>query len=303
MDKRTPHRFNIWALANEKPAKTSKEAPAAGQKQQFQPQDGFERQENSARQNLQMRPEQQARLQRFSRQELLYADFSSPSRSTDGLDNTAILTGLYDHRLPIDIELPGRCTMPNGRSRTCKTKTISSEAVELIYDLQTAGYPFKAPEEIPAGSTVHLDLEQIGNFHGMLTSQNSEGFKLAVDVNCKGMLITKLTKMAAAIRSSGQNHESLVTKTSIMRIEPSTKNCSFTDDKGTLHKGKIINVSQVDALIKAPVIPPIATHIVFGGPRAHVAEVTRTFEIGFAVKFCTPIPPDEFSDAIKFIDQ
>jgi ribosomal protein S8E len=303
MDKQIPHRFNIWALANERRAKTNKEEPWAGQNQRHRQQEGSERQENSARQDSQMGTGPQARQQRFSRQDLLYADLGSPSLSVSVLDNSTMLTTLYDHRLPIDIELPGRCTMPNGRTSTCKTKTISSEAVELVYDLKIAGYPFKAPEEIPAGSTIHLDLEQIGNFHGMLTSQNLEGFKLAVDVNCKGMLIAKLSRMAAAIRNNRQDHEALVAKTSIMRIEPSTKNCSFTDHTGTLRKGKIINVSQVDALIKAPVIPPIATHIVFAGPRAYVAEVTRTFEIGFAVKFCTPIPPDEFSDAIKFVDQ
>lgn len=286
MDRRPPHRFNIWALVE--PSPIERKAPATSPPTSI------------VRSDLVPRRDPQALVDRFARHELLGADLNRPARPIAGLDEAGRVTPLYDHRLPIDIELPGRCLMPNGRSTTCKTRKISSESVELVYDLQAAGYPIKPPEEIPAGSTIHLDLDQIGNFHGLLTAQNSDGFQLAVDVNCKGMLISKLTHMAAAIRASSPDTPVLVARPSVTRIEPNVKDCSFTDSTGTLRKGKIINISQVDALIKAPIIPAVGTHIVFCGPHAYVAEVTRGFEIGFAVKFCAEIPAQEFSPAIKF---
>ena len=279
MDKPPPHRLNIWALAGGEPAERQKPSapppPALPVVARHRP----------------------------SRNELLYADLGAPPRSSAKIDEPSMLTSLYDHRLPIEIELPGRATMPNGRSTTCKTKRISSESVELVYDLQTAGFPIRLPEEIPSGSTVHLDVQRIGNFHGVVTSQSSEGFQLAVDVECKGMLITKLAQVAAAIRNTTFDETPLNARRNITRVEPTFKACSFTDDTGHVRKGKIINISPFDALIKAPFIPPISTHIVFGGRQSRVAEVIRTFEIGFAVQFCEPIPENEFSAAMKFIDE
>lgn len=272
MDKQQPHRLQIWSLAQDKTAKAA------------------------------ARPEK-PRYERLARSDL-YNDLGVRPAPAAPLDDAAMLTSLYDHRLPIDVELPGRCTMPNGRSTTCKTRKISSESVDLVYDLQTAGYPIRSPEEIPPGSTVHLDLDQIGNFHGTVTSQSAEGFQLAVDVDCKGMLITKLAQVAAAIRNTNFDDATpAIAKRNVARIEPAMKACSFTDHQGQVRKGKIINVSPFDALIKAGSIPPIATHIVFGGPQSRVAEVTRTFEIGFAVQFCAPIPEEEFSTSIKFLDE
>ncbi len=282
MDKQPSHRFQIWSLANAKAADAKPAAP---------PRPAPAGQDKTA-----------AVYEKLGRSSLLYSDLGGRPRGAS-IEDAAMLTSLYDHRLPIDVELPGRCTMPNGRSTTCKTKKISSESVDLVYDLQTAGYPIRYPEEIPAGSTIHLDLEQIGNFHGVLTSQNSEGFQLAVDVECKGMLITKLAQVAAAIRNTTFEEAPLEVKRNVVRIEPNVKSCSYTDNMGMMRKGKIINVSPLDALIKAAIIPPIGTHIVFGGAQARVAEVTRTFEIGFAVQFCAPIPEEEFSANIKFLDE
>ena len=280
MDRQPPHRFNIWSLTEP----------------------GQIEQKTRARSGS-SHPGPQGPMDRFARQDLLYADLSSPSRPLAGYDDAATFSRLFDHRLPINIELPGRCMMPNGRSTTCKTRKISSESVELVYDLQSAGYPIKPPEEIPAGSTIHLDLEQIGNLHGLLTAQNFEGFHLAIDVDCKGKLIPKLAHIAAAIRGSNLDTSTLAVQTRITRIEPNVKACSFTDNAGTLRKGKIINISQIDALIKAPFIPPVGTHIIFGGPQPYEAEVTRSFEIGFAVKFSPAIPAEEFSPAIKLLDE
>lgn len=289
MNRRSPHRFNIWSLSGW--PDIERKAPAAAAITIAPKSDSV------------ARPDPHAAADRFARQELRYADRSNPARPRAGFDDREMLTSHYDHRLPIDIELPGRCMMPNGRSSTCKTRKISSESVDLVYDLKTAGYPIRPPEEIPAGSTIHLDLDRIGNLHGLLTAQNLAGFELAVDVNCKGMLISKLAHMRTPIRNRGGDTSAVATRTSITRIEPDLKTCSFTDSTGTLLKGKIINLSHIDALIKAPIIPPVGTHIVFSGPQRYMAEVTRSFEIGFAVKFRTAIPAEKFSAAIKFLDE
>lgn len=290
MDKQPPsHRLQIWTLASQKAfdAKGPQPAPKPA----------------AAKPAARPEPKPSAAYERLGRSNLLYTDLGGRPAGNSAVEDAEMLTSLYDHRLPIDIELPGRCTMPNGRSATCKTRKISSESVDLVYDLQTAGYPIRYPEEIPAGSTVHLDLDQIGNFHGVVTSQTAEGFQLAVDVECKGMLISKLAQVAAAIRNTTFEEVPLEVKRSVVRIEPTVRTCSYTDHMGAVRKGKIINVSPLDALIKAAIVPPIGTHIVFGGPQARVAEVTRTFEIGFAVQFAAPIPEEEFSPAIKFLDE
>jgi hypothetical protein len=158
------------------------------------------------------------------------------------------------------------------------------------------------PEELRQGATVYLDLDQIGNFHGAVTAQNAGGFQLAVDVDCKGMLIPKLARLAAIIASRGVEGPAAIAKPVIERIEPTIRTCSYRDHSGVLRKGKIINISRLDALIKAPVIPLMASRIIFGGMEPYTADVTRTFEIGFAVQFCPPIPENQFSASIKLLD-
>jgi hypothetical protein len=239
--------------------------------------------------------------ERPRRSNLLDVDLAAPALIFPAFDDT-ILMSLYDHRMPIAVELPGRCTMPNGRSTTCKTTRISSESVDLVYDLKTVGYPMRHPQELPLGATIHLDLDQIGNFHGAVTGQNADGFQLAVDVDCKGKLIPKLARVAAAIAAMNSVESAAIAKSAIVRIEPIVQGCSFTDHSGALRRGKIINISRIDALVKAALIPPIASHIVFGGIEPYEAEVTRTFEIGFMVQFCAPIPETRFSRSIKLLN-
>lgn len=216
------------------------------------------------------------------------------------LDDAA--TSLYRYGLPIEIELPGLCTLPNGRSSACKTRKISSDLADFLYAGEIASYRVTLPVEVTAGSTLHVDLDQIGKFHGALTTQNSDGFQIAVDGNCKDMLGAKLAGLAAAMRSGSLDDPMVTAKLKVTRLEPDTKSCCYVDHIGALRKGTVINVSQVDALIKAPLIPPVGARIVFAGPGRYVAEVARKFEIGFAVNFCAPIPPEEFSAAIKLLD-
>lgn len=285
MDKQPP-RLHIWDLHRDAAAKEP--ATPAGQK--LRP--GALRGE--VRQPLSW-------ADRPARNNLLRPNFSTSTLNFPAFED-AMLTASHDHRLPIDIELAGRCTLPNGRSTTCKTTRISSESVHLVYDLKTASYPLRGRDELPVGSTVYLDLDQLGNFHGSVTAQNMDGFQLAVGVDCKGMLIPKLARIAAAI-AKNVDESTAIEKSVIVRIEPIVRACSYRDESGVVQKGKIINISHIDALIKAPVIPPIASHIVFGGIEPYAAEVTRTFEIGFAVQFRPPIPETRFSASIKLLDE
>lgn len=273
-------RYQIWALAKQGRADPEKLEPAPARRDY---------------------PERKKRHEGFGRPDLLYADLGNPARSLTEIDDAA--TSLYHYGLAIEIELAGLCTLPNGRSTACKTRKISSESVDLIYDVGIGAYRFKLPDEMPAGSPMHLDLDRIGKFRGALTAQNSEGFKIAVDGDCKDMLSNRLALLAEAIRSTSLDDASVAAKPSVTRLEPDSKSCRFTDHTGALRKGSVINVSQVDALIKASIVPPVAARIVFSGPRRYAAEVTRAFEIGFAVKFCDPIPTEEFSAAIKFLDE
>lgn len=229
----------------------------------------------------------------------LYADLGASTRAAADKDKSAV--SLYHYGLPIEIELPGLCILPNGRSGACKTRKISSDQVELLYDGGVAAYRFKLPPELLAGAPMRLDLERIGEFHGALKAHTQDGFQLAVDAECKHLLSNRLAILATTIRNAGLD-DTTVNKPSVIRLEPDMKNCRFTDQVGVARKGTIINVSQVDALIKTPIVPPVGAHIVFSGPGRYAAEVTRVFEIGFAVTFLPPIPAAQFSAAIRLVD-
>lgn len=229
----------------------------------------------------------------------LYADLGTATRPHADADQSSV--SLYHYGLPIEIELPGLCMLPNGRSGACKTRKISSDLVDLSYEGAVSAYRFKLPGDLLAGAPMRLDLERIGEFHGALKSQTHDGFQLAVDAECKHLLSNRLAILASTIRKAGLD-DATVGKPSVTRLEPDMKNCRFTDQVGVARKGTIINVSQVDALIKAPVVPPVGAHIVFSGPGRYAAEVTRVFEIGFAVSFSPPIPNGQFSAAIRLID-
>lgn len=289
MDKQPPRR-RIWDRHREVAEKES--AALAGQKLPADSATGVLRGEGRPFLSWAERP---------VRNNLLRPNFSASPLTFPAFED-AMLTASHDHRLPIDIELAGRCTLPNGRSTTCKTTRISSESVDLVYDLKTASYPMRGRVELPTGSTVYLDLDQVGNFHGSVTAQNADGFQLAVDVDCKGMLIPKLARLAAAIARNPEE-PAIIEKSVIVRIEPVVRGCSYRDDSGLIRKGKIINISRFDALIKAPIIPPVASQIVFGGIEPYTGEITRTFEIGFAVDFRPPIPETQFSASIKLLDE
>lgn len=222
----------------------------------------------------------------------------APPRQVEDL---VALMALYDYRPLIETELRGTCTLSGGGATNCKTTMISSEAVHLVYDTQSGDPSAKRSDEIRAGSAVQLDLDQIGAFRGVVASKKPEGFRVAVDDDCKPLLRSKLARIAAE-HAVSLDDGSVVEKASIKRIEPEIKSCSFLDHTGTLRQGIIVNLSQVDALIKARIVPPVNSRIIFRGSRRHQAEVMRIFEMGFAARFCNLIPTEELSAALKFSD-
>lgn len=269
-----PHRYRIWTLA-----------PAASH-------------------NFEESPAVPTRRDPLLREKRRYSEiFSSPAAVPDEEEGGGESSSLYHFGLPVEIGLPGVCTLPNGRSSAFLTEKISSDFISFIYNEAVRGYRFKLPDDMPLGTRMHLDLERIGEFHGALASQNLRGFKIAVAGECKTMLGSRLAILAAAMRTADLEEPSAANKKTITRLEPQTKNCRFIDHAGVLQKGWIINVSRVDALIKSAVVPPVASPIIFAGQGRREAHVTRAFEIGFAVDFREPIPDSEFSAAIKFLDE
>ncbi|WP_020175048.1 hypothetical protein [Methyloferula stellata] len=223
-----------------------------------------------------------------------------PAPQITKLDDLQTSLLLYGYGLPIDVALGGVCRLPDGQSTKCKTKRISSESVDLVYDAAPFGSPNNPNDKTHMGSAVQLSLAGVGVVGGIITSQDLDGFRVAVDGNCQSALSAKLADIAAA---RGIRHEvKIAAGPSVIRVEPKHKNCAFDDQRGILRKGTIVNVSQIDALIKTSIIPPKPTVIIFRGTRRYAAEVTSTFAIGFMAEFCSPIPTCEFSDDIKFSD-
>jgi hypothetical protein len=210
---------------------------------------------------------------------------------------------LYNYGRPMDLAVGSKLTLPDGQSTTCQTSKLSSESINFIYNSPPPGDSPAAPRPaMRLGSSVSLNVDQVGALKGVLTSQNKDGFQVAVDKGNRSMVSTKLAHIAVK-RGIGVDSISAV-KTGVKRIEPTNKNCSFTDHTAALRKGMIVNLSQFDALIRVSpaIMPPMGSRIVLRGPAWHGADVISTFEIGFMVKFCLPIPDDQFSPALKFTD-
>ncbi len=281
MNKQPNHRFNIWNLSDNGTI-------VPGEPDSRQRRDGH--------------PSVRGRSKQVRGAKPVYDDLDGAASPLTTLSDLAMLESLYAYGPAVEIELRGKCTTQNGRSIGCKTTEVSKDAVRFAYDADSVGDPAKRCDDLQAGTPMHVDLDQLGAFEGVLAAQYLEGFQIAVDHDCKSMLSTKLAGLAGA-RGISFDQTAVPVREHITRIEPDNKNCAFIDQKGVLRKGRLINVSQVDALITASILPPVAAHIVFNGPRRYLAEVTRTFEIGFAVRFCPPIPREEFSPAIKLSDK
>ncbi len=147
----------------------------------------------------------------------------------------------------------------------------------------------KPSQELSEGARVHLHLDKIGDLDGVVAAKKPEGFKVALNDKYKPAMRDKLAYMAAehAIAiDHGAGAQSEITK-----IEPGIKKCHFLDHTGTLREGTIVSISSVEALIRARIIPPVKSRILLRGTHQHTAEVTRVFEIGFAVRFIASLQP------------
>jgi len=206
---------------------------------------------------------------------------------------TALL--LYSQGLPIAIALEGLCTLPDGQKSQCQTEKISSQSVDLVYT-----EPNRSTATPPAGSAVHLDIEEIGTFKGTLTSGNKRGMQVAVDVDDRGMVSSKLAYVIGKRGIGIENPQA--SEASAMSIQPDHKSCAFIDHTGTLRIGEIVRLSHTEVLIRASICPPSKTYVHFRGPQRLIAEVTSSFEMGFMAKFIPPIPAQKLSAALKLAD-
>jgi hypothetical protein len=225
-----------------------------------------------------------------------------PAKQLNKLSDLETLLLLYNYGRPMDLAVGSKYTLSNGQSATCTTKKVSSESIDFVYNAPSSAAPSEPRPKMPLGSAVALDLDEVGSCGGVLTSQSDDGFRVAVNKDSRSLVSTKLAHIAVK-RGLGVEATSAV-RTGVARIEPHNKDCGFTDHTGTLRKGKIVNLSQFDALIRAAatIIPPMGSRIVLRGPVWHGADVISTFEIGFMVKFCLPIPLDKFNAGIIFSD-
>lgn len=219
----------------------------------------------------------------------------APRRQVEDL---VALMALYDYRPLLETKLQGTCSLPGGGTAKCKTKSISSESVKLTYE--AAGGAAKSSEEMQAGARVQLNLDEIGNFRGVVATKKAQELEVRVDDDCKPLLRNKLSRLVA--EHAVNLHEGKGSTGALGKIEPAIKSCNFIDHTGTIRHGVIVTLTRTDALVKARIVPPVRARITFRGAQRQMAEVTRNFEMGFAAKFCTAIPAADFSPSLKFTD-
>ncbi len=142
----------------------------------------------------------------------------------------------------------------------------------------------------------HLDLDRIGSVHGLVTSQHAEEFSIAANESCKYTLHHWLSQIA---KKANVAFDDTPTALNLARIEPKIKNCAFLDNTGTLHKGQIVNLSQIDILIRTAIIPERESNYF---PRCPSPPREGLIRNRLRANFYAPIAESEFSSAISFID-
>jgi hypothetical protein len=206
---------------------------------------------------------------------------------------------------PQPLEIDGLCELPGGFDRSCRTKTIGPQTVDVVYqDALDEGAGSRSRDDSFVNGTVHLDLDHVGRFYGTLTAQTVEGFHVAVDPKFSGLLMTKLARyMAQELPAQREHRSGLGAMQPNERIVPKSRFCTYRDQNGTLHKGSLINVSRLDAMIKTQTLPELNTLITFCGRRQRKAHVIRRLETGFSALFVDPLNDQEFSPDILLSDE
>ena len=174
---------------------------------------------------------------------------------------------------PQPIELDGLCQLPNGFDRSCRTKAIGPQSVDVIYQdtYETADKRRYLDDSLVSG-TVQLDLDQIGRFHGVLTAQRPDGFLMKVDSKFSGLLLTKLARyMARGLPAQQEHRTGLRERSPSERIVPKSSFCTYRDQHDVLYKAALINISRLDAVIKVPTLPELNSIVTFCGRRRRKA--------------------------------
>jgi len=224
----------------------------------------------------------------------------SKPKQVSRLTDFETLLLLYSYGQPMELALESHFSSGNGPSTPCKTTKLKSDSIDFAYKPARSEANTPPPRRMAVGSVVSLDMEEVGSLKGILTSQDEQGFQVAIRPENQKTLGTRLAHIAA-LKGIGAEATGTI-KAGAPRIEPVRTECTFTDLTGSLKAGTIVNLSQYDALIRASAgnIPPLGSRIVFRGQEWHGAEVISIFEIGFIVKFNIPIPDEKFTRALCF---
>jgi hypothetical protein len=206
---------------------------------------------------------------------------------------------------PQTIEIGGFCELPDGLDRSCRTKTIGPQTVDVIYqDAPDESNKRHSKSDGYVNATVHLDLDQVGKFHGTLTAETVEGFHVAVDPKFAGLLLTKLARyMAQELPSRREHRGGPGAMLPNERIVPRNRFCTYRDQDGMLQKGSLINISRLDAMIKTQNLPEPGSMVTFCGRGQRKAHVIRQLETGFSALFVDPLSDREFSVDIFLCDE
>jgi len=205
------------------------------------------------------------------------------------LDEHQATTLLYNYGLPVDLTMNAAAKV-GGSAIPCKTSRISTERIDLSFTDNE-----KPPKNSLTGSSGALRIEEIGEVSGRIAAESATGFQFAVDENNRSSLAEKLATIAM-----GRGLNPKVSIASGTRLELKNKNCEFTGPDGRARKGRILNLSQADALIQTASPPKVPAIIVFRGNKKYAAEITNSFVLGFVARFSWPISDEDFSENMRF---
>jgi hypothetical protein len=206
---------------------------------------------------------------------------------------------------PQAVEIDGFCELPNGFDRSCRTRTIGPGAVDVVYqDSLDATDKRRAWDSRYLNETVHLDLDHVGRFHGVLTEHTSDGFHVSVDPKFGGLLLSKLARyMAYDMPVQQKFRGGVAAQLPNQRVVPKFSFCTYRDANGVLYKGSLVSLSPLDAIVKTRTLPEVNSLIVFCGRRQRKAHVIRRLESGFSALFVDPLGDQEFSADIRLTDE
>jgi len=218
---------------------------------------------------------------------------AAPANRPSRLGDLETATLLYNYGMPVDITLDALTKTSSGKALNCKTGHIAAEHIDFVYSK-----PPSSADRPQINSSMNVTLDRIGEVSGKVSSCFEKGFQLAVDEKSQSLIREKLPQAAAERGLSADL--TLASGGDIQRIELADKDCHFIGPDGRRKKGRIVNISQVDALIQASIVPPVHSIIKFEGPRKYASEVTNAFTLGFICKFSWRIPDVEFTQKLKF---